>query len=208
MPDAVVWTAYNGEHDFNSTIELTKRLSESMKAETGLLVPIIRGYEDVDRIRAQLPVGVRSGVTIKTPAMALSPDSVIKEGMAMVNIDFGSLSQLTMGLKDPDQEMHPAVLSMISGLNGKCRENGMLCCVSIGSGYATSMNIEILLRNGIDIICVDPEIADEIKNVLVMTEKKISPEPGASNGFQQASAGEYNKSEEPSPFDFMSSSFS
>jgi hypothetical protein len=197
-----VWAAYNGEHDFHDTLELTKRLSEGGNAGAGLLVPVVRGQEDIDRVRYQVPAGAKTGVNVKTPAMALSMDSILGEGVEFVNIDLASIVQLSMGLKDPGTGIHAAVADMIGRIREKCREKLIPCCVSVGSAYVNEQNIEMIMGKGADTICVEPSVVDEVRNIISKVENRTEPA-----GFSQEVPPPVNEQPEPqAPFDGFSPS--
>jgi hypothetical protein len=62
---------------------------------------------------------------------------------------------------------------MIENVLKRCREIGAKVCISIGSDYLTDENIELLVRLGADILCVEPEKIKEANDVLTRVEKKI-----------------------------------
>ncbi|UCD02651.1 MAG: hypothetical protein JSV63_02555, partial [Candidatus Aenigmatarchaeota archaeon] len=200
-----VWAAYNGNHDFHATLELTKRLIET-GGDTGLLMPIVRGREDVERVQYQIPPGSKTGINIKTPAMALSLDSVLGGSIDFVNIDLVSLSQLSMGLKDPGGELHPAVADVIGGIRDKCRNAGIPCCVTVGSAHVSEQNIEMLIKKGIDVICIEPAIMDEVRSMISNVESRMKTE---ASGFSQPEQPASGNQKPEMPFDdFSPASFS
>ena len=203
--DVPVWVASAGEHDFPDAVSMLERLKDSGSARIGVLIPLTRGPGDMDRLGHRIPAGVRLGLSIKTPAMALSADSVLKEGVSLVNMELKSLVQLTMGLERPDRDIHPAVLRLISGMADKCRDRWAKSCVSVEGDYLTDKNIELLVRSGIDVLCVEPGVIEKVKGVLSRVEKKILIESGA---VKEESDTREVKEEEPGPEDDFTPSFS
>ncbi|MBN2331262.1 MAG: hypothetical protein JXC85_05605, partial [Candidatus Aenigmarchaeota archaeon] len=173
-----VWLQSGGEHDFPLAVELAKRLEEGGSTVTGVLIPVTRGENDIGRWRFQIPGGVRLGVSIRTPAMAQVAGSFIKDGIVMANIELKSLVQLSMGLQRPDNEMHPAVLGMISRVFDSCREVGAKACVSIEPDYLNIENVESLLRQGADCLCVEPALLGNLKDAVSRAERKLLLERG------------------------------
>lgn len=173
LSDSPVWLQSKGENDFSVSVDMAKRLDDSGFAGIGVLIPVTRGVNDVERWRYQIPANARLGVEIKTPAMALAAGSFLKEGTSMVNLELKSLVQLSMGLARPDQRIHPAVLDLIAGVTDKCREIGAQVCISAESEHLTPENIEAMIRRGVDVVCVEPGMIDDLKDVLSRVEKKM-----------------------------------
>ena len=168
-----VWLRSKSEGDFSGSVCMSKKLDESGFSGIGIIVPITRGVNDLERWRYQIPASAKLGVEIKTPAMALTAGSFVKDGISMADIELKSLVQLSMGLARPDTEIHRAVLDMIENVLKRCREIGAKVCISIGSDYLTDENIESLVRLGVDIVCVEPDKIKVANDVLTRAEKKI-----------------------------------
>jgi pyruvate,water dikinase len=179
LGSADVWLHSMGEHDFPNTVETAKRLDESGFTGAGLLIPVLRGVNDVDRWRHQVPAGARLGVSIRTPAMAMAAGSIIKEGIQMANIELKSLIQLSMGLQKPEPQVHQAVIDLVSGVTERCHEVRAKVCISMEPDHMTGDNVESVLRLGVDILCVEPSMIGTLKDTVARAEKKILLESGA-----------------------------
>ena len=173
----------------------------------GVMIPVTRGENDIGRWRFQIPGGVRLGVSIRTPAMAMVAGSFIKDGIIMANIELKSLVQLSMGLQRPDNEIHPAVLDMISRVMDSCREVGAKVCVSIEPDYLNNENIESLVRRGADCLCVETTLVNNLKAVVSRAERKILLEKGpekeeSEEQAEPAPLGESFLQESPEPKEY------
>jgi hypothetical protein len=168
-----VWLQPKGVDDFSALLDTSKRLGEAGFSGIGLLIPVTRGVNDVERWKYQLPANARVGIEIKTPAMALAAGSFIGHGISMVNLELKSLVQLSMGLAKPDREIHETVLDLIGEVIGHCRQIRAKCCVYMESECMTDENIESLIRRGVDMLCVGPSVIGDLKNVVARVEKKL-----------------------------------
>jgi phosphohistidine swiveling domain-containing protein len=170
-PVVPLWISCTGEGDFPSAASLARKFADSGSREIGILVPVVRGREDVEKFRYSLPAGARLGAILKTPAMLLSPD-VACEGMSMVNIELEPLMQLSVGLQKPGNNIHASVLEMVGRVGSFCSQKGILCCVTLGAQHLTDWNLESLAGRGIDAVCVDHPSVQETKGLLSRIVKK------------------------------------
>lgn len=198
-----VWLGSSGEHDFSEAVNAAKGFEESGLTGVSLLIPATRGRRDVERWRHQTPSSMKLGATIKTPAMALSVPSLLEEEIRFINLELRSLVQLSMGLERPDAELHSAVLDMISTVAELCREKGAKCCVSVPAEYLTEENIESVIRRGVDVICVEPGMVENLKDIMVRAEKKILLESGASKNEPETTQDSGQDEFSPSSFSLL-----
>jgi phosphoenolpyruvate-protein kinase (PTS system EI component) len=166
----------------------------------------VKGEEDVNRMKHQIPAGAKLGLSIKTPAMAVHSENMITAEVAFVNIEIDPLVQLSMGLKSPDHALHSAVLGMIRNVRERCGLTGTVCCVTLGDAYATDWNIEMLSKEGVDVLCVEPGTVENVKNVLSRIGK--AQEPAASGDFPLDEGINQTGQDRADPFGFSPSSFS
>ncbi len=204
----IVWGAYTGEQDFQQTLEMLNRISVGGEVETILMVPAVRGPEDIENAMRRAPFGSRLGVNIKTPAMALSFESLLRDDLSAVCLDIASLSQLTMGLKEPGSNVHPSVLKLIADVGEKCRERGIPVSASVSPEYATEENINIFVSNGFDVICVEPESVEMVRNAVRQSENSADMPPEQPETQTTENTVENEQNEPFQPFDFSPSSFS
>ena len=201
-----VWISPVNQEEISRASEDAKRMLENGRQDIGVFVPVIKG-DEAEKNRYYLPAGVKTGVSIKTPAMALLSADFISEGISAVNIELASLTQLTMGLGRPEANIHDSVLELIGKVHNACMTSGAECIVSISNEYTNDWNLEKLLKAGIKSFCVEPEMLHDVKGSI---ERVYSTPPGnTGNGMEEPAFGSENQaSEGVSPFDFSPSSFS
>ncbi len=190
-----VWASCTGESDFQWASGIARRANDAGNAESGVLVPVVRGRDDLEKFRYGVPAGAGLGLSIRTPAMLHSAESIIADGVGMVNIELGPLAQLYTGLQKPDQEIGESLLGMIGKAAEICAGKGITCCVTLGSHHLTDWNIESLLRKGVGTLCVDARSAENVRAALGRIRDKMSPAGGEEPG-----AGKDDDA--PFPFDF------
>jgi pyruvate,water dikinase len=182
LGEGQTWLKTTSVNDFQNTVDFAKRLDETGFSGIGLLIPVTRSVNDVDRWRYQTPASARLGIEIKTPAMAMAAGSILREGIRMVNIELKSLVQLSMGLSKPDHEIHSTVLNLIGDVAKQCRQIRAKCCVSIEPEHMTDENIEALVRLGVDVICIEPGMIGDLKDMISRAEKRVLLESGIGKG--------------------------
>ncbi|MBN1896561.1 MAG: hypothetical protein JW789_02425 [Candidatus Aenigmarchaeota archaeon] len=160
-----LWLSPNNEQSMQWASDLARRFIEN-RTPAGILIPVVRGVEDVRSMRHQLPAGCIYGISVKTPAMAFQNREIINEDTTLVNIDIDPLIQLSMGLKEPDENIHDAVLEFVKSVKGRCAETGSVCSVTLSQKYITDWNIEMLVKQGVDVICVEPAVVDDVRRTL------------------------------------------
>ncbi|MFH0956504.1 MAG: PEP/pyruvate-binding domain-containing protein [Candidatus Aenigmatarchaeota archaeon] len=206
-PGVPLWISCAGESDFPSAAALARKLADSGAKATGILVPVVKGREDIEKFRYGMPSGTMLGASLKTPAMLLSPDLAC-DGMSMVNIELEPLLQLSMGLQKPGNHIHDSVLEMVGRVCGFCSQKGILCCVTLGGNHLTDWNLESLAGRGIGAVCVDHPCVQETKGLLMRIAKNEARTPAPQDGGPAAGEEVQEKASDGfMPFD-LGSSFS
>ncbi len=177
-----LWLSPNNEQSMQWASDLARRFIEN-RTPAGILIPVVRGVEDVRSMRHQLPAGCIHGISVKTPAMAFQNRQIINEDTTLVNIDIDPLIQLSMGLKEPDENIHDAVLELVKSVKGRCAETGSVCSVTLSQKYITDWNIEMLVKQGVDVICVEPAVVDDVRRT--MSRMNIQPVRNAQESAEE-----------------------
>lgn len=181
-----VWVSCANAKDFQWAASLARKLSETAPREVGILVTVIRGRDDIEKLLHEISSGTKLGANVKTPAMLLSPELVLTDGLSMVNIEIETLVQLSMGLRRPEKDMHESVISMIGNMARACSAKGVSCCATIGMQHLTEKNVRSLLEKGVNAVCVEPpSVVQTI--CLVSSIQKIKP--GEKNTDASVEAG-------------------
>jgi hypothetical protein len=185
-PDSVsglgvpVWFQARSDREFSSALDAMTRFAGTGAVGMGLLIPVVRGRRDVDNWRWHVPPGIMLGLSIRTPAMALSLHSLIQEGVSLVVLDLRSLAQLAMGLERPDREVHESIIGIISDVVVRCRERSVKACLCVPAEYLTEQNIISFVRTGIDMICADSALFQELRSHIEKSDSKKLPEVNAA----------------------------
>ncbi len=194
-----VWVSVGNDREMQWALDTAGRLHAAGKS-VGIIMPVVRGPEDIEKSSHLIPAGIMKGICIKTPAMMMSVESLLTEGVTFVNVDLRSLVQLSMGLQNPDQALHESILGLLEAAKKKCSEREVLVSVTMESLYITDDNIDAVSVKGADVICTVPGEVSGIKEK-VSTPKAVGT-PDETSPF--GSPEEDNMV----PFDFNSSSFS
>ena len=143
-------------------------------------VPFIR---DISEYREFLDIlqnfgleKLKRGISVETPAVALSIDEFIQMGVDFVSIGVNDLTMCLLAV-DRDNELvsnmfkddHPVVLGMLDDVISKCRKNNIEICVS----GRISDNLLKFLIGKIDIICYDAANVLEMRKKIYGLEKEI-----------------------------------
>jgi pyruvate,water dikinase len=149
------------------------------------MFPLVNDAEDVVRARnlmeeAGIDPGKRTwGVMIETPASALGV-----EGMAEAGIDFASfgtndLTQYTLAVDrnngnvaDRFDELHPAVLDLISTTIETCREHDVATSICGQAGSKPEM-VRFLVNEGVSSISANIDAVRDVQHEVKRVEQKL-----------------------------------
>lgn len=199
-----IWIHSKTDNEFSGAVELAKRASDSGLGGVFLLVPVTRGIDDIERWKYQVQSTAQMGITIMTPAMALSTETVITQGMGFVNIDLKSMIQLSMGLERPENKIHASVIDMIRKVVERSKEIGAKSCITVESEHISEENIDSLVNTGIDIICVERSMVGNLNSELSKMQNSMQQNGNMGFNNQEMNREESTPNPDPNP----SSSFS
>jgi phosphoenolpyruvate synthase/pyruvate phosphate dikinase len=200
-----LWVSCASAKDFQWASGIARRLSETAPREVGILVTVVRGWMDIERLAPAMPPGTKVGASVKTPAMMLSPESVLSAGVSMVNIEIETLVQLSMGLRRPEKDLHESVLSMVGKMAAACSARNIPCCATIGTQHLTERNVQSLIERGVGAVCVEPPAIAEASGIVLRTGKQKPAEksPGESAGSENSVAAEDSQEWQKKPNDLI-----
>jgi pyruvate, water dikinase len=119
---------------------------------------------------------VEFGVMIETPAAAILIKDICKEGIDFISFGTNDLTQYTLAIdrgNDDVQyiydEMNWAVLKQLSRVIRECKSQGVETSICGQAGSKKEM-VEFLVKQGIDSISVNADVAREISKVVLKLE--------------------------------------
>jgi len=127
--------------------------------------------------------GVEFGVMIETPAAAILIKDICEQGIDFISFGTNDLTQYTLAIdrgnedvQDIYDELNWAVLKQISRVIRECKKHGVKTSICGQAGSKKEM-VEFLVKQGIDSISVNADVAKEISELVRDLESGI--EPGA-----------------------------
>jgi pyruvate, water dikinase len=149
----------------------------------GLLLPQVILVEEVKEIKKHLrEIGfndAKVGVMIETPAAVQSIKDLCEEGIEFISFGTNDLTQYMLAVDRGNEkvqhlynEMHPAILYQIAYVIRVCKRYGVETSICGQSGSRKDM-VEHLVKNEIDSISVNADVAKEISDYVAELEEKI-----------------------------------
>ena len=119
------------------------------------------------------------GIMVETPAAALRIEDFIEHGIDFISFGTNDLTQLTLGVDRNNalvqkhfDEMHPAVIDLISYVITTAREAGVETSICGQAGSYPSM-VRRLVRLGIDSISANIDAVQKIREVVYREERRL-----------------------------------
>ncbi|MAG40118.1 phosphoenolpyruvate synthase [Candidatus Pacearchaeota archaeon] len=162
-----------------------KELSETGH-KFGVMFPQIISVDEIKKTREIFKeVGcegkVKFGIMVETPAAAILIKDLCQEGLDFISFGTNDLTQYTLAIdrgNDDVQyiydEMNWAVLKQLSRVIRECKSQGVETSICGQAGSKKEM-VEFLVKQGIDSISVNADVAREISKVVLGLEEGEVP---------------------------------
>ncbi len=146
----------------------------------GVMFPQVISVEEVKGARKifdEMNIeNVQFGVMIETPASTILIKDICEEGIDFVSFGTNDLTQYTLAIDRGNEdvqyiydEMNWAVLKQISRVIRECKKQGVETSICGQAGSKKEM-VEFLVKQGIDSISVNADVAKEISEVVLRLE--------------------------------------
>ena len=165
----------------------------------GVMFPQIISLDEIKQARKifnELNItNVEFGVMIETPAASILIKDICKEGIDFISFGTNDLTQYTLAIDRGNEdvqyiydEMNWAVLKQLSRVIRECKAQGVKTSICGQAGSKPEM-VEFLVKQGIDSISVNADVAKEISELVRKLE----------GGAPQEESKEKSQREEPNP---------
>jgi pyruvate, water dikinase len=147
----------------------------------GVMFPQIISVDEVKQARAifnEMKIdNVQFGVMVETPAAAILIKDICEEGVDFISFGTNDLTQYTLAIDRGNEdvqyiydEMNWAVLKQISRVIRECKKQGVEVSICGQAGSKKEM-VKFLVKQGIDSISVNADVAKEISELVQKLEK-------------------------------------
>ncbi|SFS02325.1 phosphoenolpyruvate synthase [Halomicrobium zhouii] len=170
---------------FRLELEAFRRLYDMGYDNVELMLPLVTDAEDVLRAKAIMEdVGLdpekRSwGVMVETPASALSIESICEAGIDFASFGTNDLTQYTLAVDrnnenvaDRFDELHPAVLELISSTIETCREHDVATSICGQAGSKPEM-VRHLVNSGVTSISANIDAVFDVQQEVKRVEQRL-----------------------------------
>ncbi|WP_323173477.1 phosphoenolpyruvate synthase [Natrialba sp. PRR66] len=170
---------------FAHELEAFRRLYEMGYDNVEIMFPLVTDAEDVYRAKELLkeagidPQTRRWGAMIETPASALAIEELIEAGIDFASLGTNDLTQYTLAVDrnnenvaDRFDELHPAVLQLISGIIETCREHDVDTSICGQAGSKPEM-VQSLATEGITSISANIDAVRDVQHEVKRVEQKL-----------------------------------
>ncbi|MEF8872597.1 MAG: phosphoenolpyruvate synthase [Haloarculaceae archaeon] len=150
-----------------------------------IMFPLMNDAKDVRQAKAQLEqAGIDTtkrkwGVMIETPAAALTVDEMAEAGIDFASFGTNDLTQYTLAVDrnneqvaDRYDELHPAVLELISEVIQTCREHDVDTSICGQAGSKPQM-VNHLVNEGVTSISANIDAVRDVQHEVKRTEQKL-----------------------------------
>jgi pyruvate,water dikinase len=167
-------------------LKALKRVNQEGKI-IGILLPQVISVEEVRKTKEILKEinfeNAKLGVMIETPAAVQIIKELCDEKISFISFGTNDLTQYMLAvdrgnelIQDLYNEMHPAVLSEIAYVLRVCKRNNVETSIC-GQAANKKEMVEFLVKNHIDSITLNADMAKEISDYISKIEKEIGEEP-------------------------------
>lgn len=167
---------------FKAELKALKRVSENGEI-IGVLLPQVISVEEVQQVKKILQEihfnNARVGVMVETPAAVEIIRELCEEGIDFISFGTNDLTQYTLAIDRGNEqvqhlynEMNPAVLHQLEYVIRICKKNKVETSICGQAGSKKEM-VEFLVKNGIDSISVNADVAAEIAEFVLEIESKM-----------------------------------
>jgi pyruvate,water dikinase len=170
---------------FRTELEAFNRLYEMGYDNVEIMFPLVNDAEDVFAARNHLEaVGIDPerrtwGVMIETPASALQVERLIDAGIDFASFGTNDLTQYTLAVDRNNgavanrfDELHPAVLELISETIQTCREHDVATSICGQAGSKPEM-VTFLVDEGITSISANIDAVRDVQHEVKRVEQRL-----------------------------------
>ncbi len=170
---------------FAHELEAFARLYEMGYDNVEIMFPLVNDAEDVIRARNLMvesgidPEKRTWGVMIETPASALGIEAMAEAGIDFASFGTNDLTQYTLAVDrnnenvaDRFDELHPAVLQLISETIGTCREHDVDTSICGQAGSKPRM-VQHLVNEGVSSISANIDAVRDVQHEVKRVEQKL-----------------------------------
>ncbi|MFB6141873.1 MAG: phosphoenolpyruvate synthase [Halorientalis sp.] len=170
---------------FRHELSAFRELFEMGYDNVEMMFPLVNDADDVRRARDLLedvgidPTKRRWGVMVETPAAALGVDEMADVGIDFASFGTNDLTQYTLAVDrnnehvaDRFDELHPAVLDLISGTIETCRERDVDTSICGQAGSKPAM-VRHLVREGATSISANIDAVRDVQHEVKRVEQKL-----------------------------------
>lgn len=159
-----------------------KELYEEGIKNVGIMIPFVVSVDEVigAKLVAKeigLPKEIDFGVMVETPAAVWIIDELIPH-IKFVSFGTNDLTQLTLGMDRNNErvqknfsELHPAILRQLEYVIKKCKPAGVVTSIC-GQAASNPDMVKKLIWYGIDSVSANIDAVEEIRNTVIIEEKK------------------------------------
>jgi pyruvate,water dikinase len=150
-----------------------------------IMFPLVNDAGDVVQARNRLEeAGIDAsrrnwGVMIETPAAALCVGEMAEAGIDFASFGTNDLTQYTLAVDRNNEqvanqydELHPAVLELISEVIGTCREHDVSTSICGQAGSKPQM-VKHLVNEGVTSISANIDAVRDVQHEVKRTEQKL-----------------------------------
>lgn len=164
---------------FKAELQAIKELADKGH-KFGVMFPQVISVDEVKKARAifnELKIeNVEFGVMIETPAAAILIKDVCEEGIDFISFGTNDLTQYTLAIDRGNEDVQNiydetnwAVLKLISRVIRECKKHGVQSSICGQAGSNKEM-VKFLVKQGIDSISVNADVAKEISELIQKLE--------------------------------------
>jgi pyruvate,water dikinase len=170
---------------FTLELEAFRRLFDMGYDNLEVMFPLVNDAEDVIRARKHMqeagidPEKREWGVMIETPASALQVGEMADAGINFASFGTNDLTQYTLAVDRNNEnvasvydELHPAVLELISSTIETCREHGVKTSICGQAGSKPRM-VQHLVEKGISSISANIDAVRDVQHEVKRVEQKL-----------------------------------
>ncbi|MFC6974176.1 phosphoenolpyruvate synthase [Halomicroarcula sp. GCM10025709] len=171
--------------EFKLELRAFERLFDLGYDNVELMLPLVTDAEDVLRAKSLMrEVGIDPekrnwGVMVETPASALCIDELCEAGIDFVSFGTNDLTQYTLavdrnngGVADRFDELHPAVLDLMSRVIGTCREADVATSIC-GQAASKPEMVQFLVDEGVTSISPNIDAVRDVQHEVKRVEQRL-----------------------------------
>ncbi|MFD1644810.1 phosphoenolpyruvate synthase [Haloarchaeobius litoreus] len=170
---------------FKHELEAFRRLFSMGYDNVEIMLPLVNDAEDVLQVRQLMeeagidPTKRRWGVMVETPAAALSVGEMAEAGIDFASFGTNDLTQYVLAVDrnnenvaDRFDELHPAILELITQTIETCREHDVATSICGQAGSKPQM-VQHLVNTGISSISANIDAVRDVQHEVKRTEQKL-----------------------------------